>query len=71
MSMCRVSGDELRPEPNGDTAEAAWTPIAAVARLRRLSLVSLGIAQTFPRPATWSQCKWHVEPVQVGSLIED
>ena len=34
----RITGGELRPEPNGDTIESVWTPIAEVAGLRRSSL---------------------------------
>src|SRR5262250_1333441 len=29
-----ITGGELRPEPNGDIAESAWTPIPDVAKLR-------------------------------------
>ncbi|WP_228539449.1 NUDIX hydrolase [Nocardia sp. XZ_19_385] len=39
----RVTGGRLRPEPNGATAESIWTPIAEVARLRRSSLVDVGL----------------------------
>ena len=30
----RITGGELRPEPNGETAESVWTPIPDVAHLR-------------------------------------
>ena len=40
----RVTGGQLRPEPNGETAEPAWTPVSGVARLRRSSLVDVGLA---------------------------
>jgi 8-oxo-dGTP pyrophosphatase MutT (NUDIX family) len=61
----RITGGQLRPEPNGDTAESVWTPIPEVARLRRSSLVDVGLAlaQTMP-PAG------HVDPVRVGGLIQ-
>ncbi|MFJ3966544.1 NUDIX hydrolase [Streptomyces parvus] len=61
----RVTGGRLRPEPNGDTAESAWTPLPEVARLRRSSLVDIGIALAQSLPATG-----HVEPVPVGGLVQ-
>ncbi|GAA5053494.1 hypothetical protein GCM10023318_27410 [Nocardia callitridis] len=60
----RITGGELRPEPNGETAEAIWTPLAEVADLRRSSLVDTGLALTQTRPPTG-----HVAPVAVGGLI--
>jgi 8-oxo-dGTP diphosphatase len=58
--VCITSG-QLRPEPDGDIAESAWTPIPSVVRLRRSSLVDIGLAlaQTLysgwrPGPATCS-----------------
>src|SRR5215207_7572585 len=44
----RVTGGEIRPEPNGVTTESVWTPFAEVVGLRRSSLVDVGIvlAQT-------------------------
>ena len=61
----RVTGGELRPELNGDTAEVAWTPTSEVARRRRSSLVDIGIALAHTLPATG-----HVDRVQVGGLIQ-
>ena len=61
----RITGGRLRPEPNGQTAESAWTPVAEVALLRRSSLVDVGLALAHTVPATG-----HVPPVQVGGLIE-
>ncbi|TDC95625.1 NUDIX domain-containing protein [Actinomadura sp. 7K507] len=61
----RITGGELRPEPNGETAEPTWTPIADVARLRRPSLVDIGLALARTLPATG-----HVAPVPVGGLIQ-
>ncbi|MYV63217.1 NUDIX domain-containing protein [Streptomyces sp. SID4931] len=61
----RVTGGRLRPEPNGDTAESVWTPLSDVARLRRSSLVDIGIALAQSLPATG-----HVEPVPVGGLVQ-
>ncbi|MCQ1577599.1 NUDIX hydrolase [Streptomyces parvus] len=61
----RVTGGRLRPEPNGDTAESVWTPLSEVARLRRSSLVDIGIALAQSLPATG-----HVEPVPVGGLVQ-
>lgn len=61
----RVTGGRLRPEPNGDTAESVWTPLPEVARLRRSSLVDIGLtlARTLPPSG-------HVDPVPVGGLIQ-
>ncbi|NEC19402.1 NUDIX hydrolase [Streptomyces parvus] len=61
----RVTGGRLRPEPNGDTAESVWTPLSEVARLRRSSLVDIGIALAQSLPATG-----HGEPVPVGGLVQ-
>jgi 8-oxo-dGTP diphosphatase len=61
----RITGGELRPEPNGETAESVWTPIPAVAGLRRSSLVDIGIALAQTTPATG-----HVAPVPIGGLIQ-
>ncbi|MER6598329.1 NUDIX hydrolase [Streptomyces parvus] len=61
----RVTGGTLRPEPNGDTAASVWTPLSEVARLRRSSLVDIGIALAQSLPATG-----HVEPVPVGGLVQ-
>jgi ADP-ribose pyrophosphatase YjhB (NUDIX family) len=61
----RITGGRLRPEPNGETAESVWTPIADVACLRRSSLVDVGLALADTVPATG-----HVESVPVGGLIQ-
>ncbi|WP_167161438.1 NUDIX domain-containing protein [Streptomyces sp. MBT27] len=60
----RITGGELRPEPNGETAESVWTPFDAVAGLCRSSLVDIGISLARTTPATG-----HVPPVTVGDLI--
>ncbi|MET9916724.1 NUDIX domain-containing protein [Streptomyces sp. NPDC006435] len=60
----RVTGGRLRPEPNGDTVESAWTPLPDVTGLRRSSLVDIGLALARTTPATG-----HVAPVPVGGLI--
>jgi 8-oxo-dGTP diphosphatase len=60
-----ITGGQLRPEPNGETAESVWTPIPDVARLRRSSLVDVGLALAQTLPATG-----HVNPVPVGGLIQ-
>jgi 8-oxo-dGTP pyrophosphatase MutT (NUDIX family) len=60
----RVTGGRLRPEPNGETLESAWTPIPDVARLRRSSLVDIGLTLAQTRPATG-----HVASVPVGGLL--
>jgi ADP-ribose pyrophosphatase YjhB (NUDIX family) len=60
----RITGGELRPEPNGETAESIWTPIAEVTRLHRSSLVDIGISMALTVPPTG-----HVGPIPVGGLI--
>ncbi len=61
----RITGGQLRPEPDGEIAESAWTPIPGVGRLRRSSLVDIGLALARTAPATG-----HVAPVPVGGLIQ-
>ncbi|MFG2892529.1 NUDIX hydrolase [Streptomyces sp. NPDC048248] len=61
----RITGGGLRPEPNGEIAESVWTPVPAVAGLRRSSLVDIGLAMAQNLPATG-----HVAPVPVGGLIQ-
>ncbi|NEA97620.1 NUDIX hydrolase [Streptomyces sp. SID13726] len=61
----RITGGRLRPEPNGDIAESVWTPLPEVARLRRSSLVDVGLAMARTRPPTG-----HVAPVPVGGLLQ-
>jgi len=61
----RITGGQLRPEPDGDIAESAWTPIPDVAHLRRSSLVDIGLALAQTVPLTG-----HVAPVAVGGLIQ-
>lgn len=60
----RITGGELRPEPDGDVVESAWTPIADVAGLRRSSLLDVGLALARTAPPTG-----HVAPMPVGGLI--
>jgi 8-oxo-dGTP diphosphatase len=60
----RITGGPLRPEPNGEIAESVWTPVPDVARLRRSSLVDIGLALAQTLPPTG-----HVAPVPVGGLI--
>lgn len=60
----RITGGVLRPEPNGQTVEPAWTPVPDVATLCRSSLVDVGLALARTLPATG-----HVSPVAVGGLI--
>ncbi|MFI9025343.1 NUDIX hydrolase [Streptomyces sp. NPDC053560] len=61
----RITGGQLRPEPNGEIAEASWTPLFDVAGLRRSSLVDIGLALARTLPATG-----HVPPVPVGGPIQ-
>lgn len=60
-----IVGEDLRPEPNGETAECVWTPFVDVTRLRRSSLVDVGLALAQTTPATG-----HVAPVPIGGLIQ-
>lgn len=60
----RITGGELRPEPNGETAEPVWTPLADVTALRRASLVDVGLALARALPPSG-----HVAPVPVGGLV--
>lgn len=61
----RVTRGRLRAEPNGATVEPTWTPIGAVASLRRSSLVDTGLSLARTLPATG-----HVTPTPVGGLIQ-
>ena len=61
----RITGGQLRPEPNGVTAESVWTPFPEVARLRRSSLVDVGLALARDLPANG-----HVAAVPVGGLVK-
>ncbi|WP_409472948.1 NUDIX hydrolase [Streptomyces sp. HC307] len=61
----RITGGQLRPEPNGEIAESVWTAISDVAGLRRSSLVDIGLTLAQDLPATG-----HVAPVPVGGLIQ-
>ncbi|WP_406049342.1 NUDIX hydrolase [Kribbella sp. NBC_00889] len=61
----RITGGELRPEPDGDIAESVWTPIPDVAGLQRSSLVDVGLALAQTRPPTGN-----VPPVPTGGLIQ-
>jgi 8-oxo-dGTP diphosphatase len=61
----RITGGQLRPEPNGETAESVWTPIPDIALLRRSSLVDVGIILAQALPATG-----HIAPVPIGGLIQ-
>ncbi|GAA2833563.1 NUDIX hydrolase [Kribbella solani] len=61
----RITGGTHRPEPNGETAESVWTPIADVETLRRAGLVDIGVALGTTRPPSG-----HVPPVTAGGLIE-
>ncbi|MFI0975703.1 NUDIX hydrolase [Streptomyces sp. NPDC021093] len=60
----RITGGRLRPEPNGATAGAVWTPVPDVTRLGRSSLVDIGLALALTTPATG-----HVPTVPTGGLI--
>ena len=61
----RITGGQLRPEPDGDIAESVWTPVPGVAKLRRSSLVDVGLALAQTTPVTG-----HVATIPVGGLIQ-
>lgn len=61
----RVTGGDLRPEVDGSTVEAAWTPVAEIPELRRSSLVDVGLELARTTPPTG-----HVVPVATGGLIQ-
>jgi ADP-ribose pyrophosphatase YjhB (NUDIX family) len=61
----RITGGQLRPEPDGEIAESVWTLFPGVSHLRRSSLVDIGLALAQTVPATG-----HVAPVPVGALIQ-
>ncbi|WP_280507733.1 NUDIX hydrolase [Nocardia flavorosea] len=61
----RIVGGELRPEPDGETAESVWMPIPEVTGLRRSSLVDIGLTLARTLPPTG-----HVPPVEVGGSIQ-
>ncbi|MEU4201366.1 NUDIX domain-containing protein [Streptomyces sp. NPDC045470] len=61
----RITGGQLRPEPDGEIAESTWTPIPDVAGLRRSSLVDIGLTLAQTLPATG-----HVASIPVGGLIQ-
>ncbi|MEN2424189.1 NUDIX domain-containing protein [Streptomyces rimosus] len=61
----RITGGQLRPEPNGEIAESVWTQIGDVVGLRRSSLVDIGLDLAERLPVTG-----HVAPVAVGGLIQ-
>ena len=63
--QARITTGQLRPEPNGETAESVWTAIPDVTGLRRSSLVDIGLALAQALPPTG-----HVAPVPVGGLIQ-
>jgi ADP-ribose pyrophosphatase YjhB (NUDIX family) len=61
----RITGGQLRPEPDGEIAESAWTPFPGVASLRRSGLVDIGLALARTLPPAG-----HVAPVPVSGLIQ-
>lgn len=60
----RIVGGRLRPETDGSTTQAEWTPLSAVTGLTRSSLADVGITLARSRPADG-----HVAQVPVGGLI--
>ena len=60
----RVTGGELRPEPDGATDEPAWIRLDEVSGLLRASLVDIGLDLARTRPPTGQ-----VRPVPVTGLL--
>jgi 8-oxo-dGTP diphosphatase len=63
--LVRVTGGRLRPEPDGETTETVWMPVARVRREPRSGLVDIGLSLALTRPPTG-----HVAPVRPGGLIQ-
>jgi 8-oxo-dGTP diphosphatase len=61
----RITGGQLRPEPNGDVTESIWAALADVPGFRRSSLVDIGLALASTLPPTG-----HVPAIPVGGLIQ-
>ena len=59
----RITGGELRSEPDGMTAEPTWVPVIEVSELVRATLVDIGLALLRERPETG-----HVAAVPVEGL---
>jgi 8-oxo-dGTP diphosphatase len=59
----RITGGELRPEPNGETEESAWILLGDIDGMVRASLVDIGLALAHRTPVTG-----HVDPVEVTGL---
>jgi 8-oxo-dGTP diphosphatase len=60
----RITSGTLRPEPNGETAESAWTPVSTVPTLDRAALVDIGINLAQSLPPTG-----HVPPAATADVI--
>jgi 8-oxo-dGTP diphosphatase len=60
----RITGGEFRPEPNGETAESVWTPLAEVAGLSRSVVIDVGVGLALAAPDTG-----HIAPIAVGGLV--
>lgn len=60
----RITGGELRPEPNGETAESVWTPLSDVAGLSRSVVIDVGVGLAMAAPATG-----HLPSFSVGGLV--
>lgn len=63
--LVQITAGRPSPQPNEDVVELAWTAPADVPRLRRSSLVDVGIALAHEQPATG-----HVASVPTGGLIQ-
>ena len=61
----RITGGRYRPEPNGETTESLWLPLADVPREPRAGLVDIGLALARIQPPTG-----HVPPIRTGGLIQ-
>jgi 8-oxo-dGTP diphosphatase len=60
----RITGGEFRPEPNGETAESVWTPLAEVAGLSRSVVIDVGVGLAVAAPPTG-----HLDSIAVGGLV--
>ncbi|MFI5732363.1 NUDIX hydrolase [Kribbella sp. NPDC051587] len=60
----RVVGGVVRPEANGETAEAVWTPVEEIAKLPRSVVVDVGVGLATQRPASG-----HLPPMAIGGLV--
>lgn len=61
----RVTGGDLRPEPDGASADPSWVHMDTVLELVRSRVVDTGLALMREQPVTG-----HVAPVPPGGLLQ-